>query len=63
MMAFATWLRLWVDNGANLRLKIGTIFSNVPLYGSIQKQDETNDSYLNRHDIAFEDLVDQEGAD
>ena len=27
------------------------------LYGTIQKQDETNDSYLNRHDIAFEDLV------
>ena len=27
------------------------------LYGTIQKVDETNDSYLNRHDISFEDLV------
>ena len=27
------------------------------LYGTIQKADETNDSYLNRHDISFEDLV------
>ena len=27
------------------------------LYGTIQKADESNDSFLNRHDVSFEDLL------
>ncbi|CAE7818068.1 unnamed protein product [Symbiodinium sp. CCMP2592] len=29
------------------------------LYGTVQKQDETNDSYLARHDVHFEELLSQ----
>ena len=29
------------------------------LYGTVQKHDETNDSYLSRHDVQFEELIAQ----
>ena len=47
-----------MDLGAERTLKrpIYDLFERA-LYGVNQKQDETNDSYLARHDVAFEDLL------
>ena len=56
-MGYNTWSNRWEDSGAISKRKPDTISLEKALYTTVQRPDETNDSYLNRHDISFEELI------
>ena len=57
--ACSCWWRLWVVPGGRSDVERKYDVFEKAIFGTIQKADESNDSYLARHDVHFEELLSQ----